>query len=156
MEQWRPVVGLEGSYEVSNLGRIRHATTGHIRKPYGRPKEGYQQVSYRASGASRSFYVHRAVLEAFRPRPDARGLECHHRDFDPTNNRLENLEWVTKAQNLQYTWQAGRQENGKRLRAQRMRARHQVRRGSFETTPPGGRARDREGAATHYSTARRP
>jgi hypothetical protein len=70
-EEWRPVVGFEGSYEVSDQGRIRSiARTDNLGRPVRarvmRPRVGrYAAYDLRKDGRYRSVYAHRAVLEAF-------------------------------------------------------------------------------------------
>ena len=124
MEDWRAIPGLEDRYEVSSRGRVRHAATGRVRKPYTRPGSGYGLVSIRGADAVRSLYVHRAVLMAFDPRADYHDLEVNHKDFDTRNNAITNLEWVTKAENLRYTWRAGRQAQANVARSHHMAERH--------------------------------
>lgn len=114
-EEWRPVVGYEGLYEVSSLGRIRsldrevHYPDG--RSPYIRPgrvlspmqtgdTRNRSQVALRKDGAGKCFLLHRLVWEAFNgPIPD--GLVVRHLNDDPNNNRLENLAVGTYADNAQ-------------------------------------------------------
>ena len=155
MEQWRPVVGLEGRYDVANRGRVRNAATGHIRKPYKRPGLAYQLVSYRDGPTSRSFYVHRAVLEAFMPRSDSANLECHHRNFNPADNRLANLRWSTKAENLRFTWRAGageRQADPNRTPARVVPGQGRDRRSGAASAEP----LDRSAAAEGFGRRRPP
>lgn len=107
-EEWRPVVGYEGLYEVSDFGRVRSlerpqlgGRPGRILKPT-RTLAGNARVAVtlcnRGKRSSRS--VHRLVLEAFvGTRPD--GMECCHFDDDPTNNNLANLRWDTRCANRQ-------------------------------------------------------
>lgn len=98
-EEWRPVVGWERFYRVSNLGRIYslhqtgRLTTGmHIRG-------GYRVVKLRDGDRRAHAQVHCMVLEAFRgPRPTPNHDGCHG-DGNPTNCRLDNLRWDTKAGN---------------------------------------------------------
>lgn len=102
VEYWRPVYGYTGRYEVSNLGRVRNARTGHVLRPRGnltaRQRElGYSTVSYLQvclcrAGRKRNHYVHALVLRAFvGPRPRSR--DVNHLDSDSSNNRLDNLEY---------------------------------------------------------------
>lgn len=110
-EVWKPIVGFEGEYEVSNLGRVRtvehvvvrrngipQSIPARIRKTYAHPKTGHLAVRLRSRDRVFRSGVHQLVLEAFvGPRPE--GHEgCHH-DGDPTNNRLDNLHWGTKSEN---------------------------------------------------------
>ena len=109
IEEWRPVVGYEGLYEVSSLGRVR-SLDRWVRANSGRRRTGVRYFTPSPSGKSRKYkkvllrnpdkqhLVHRLVLEAFvGPRPD--NCEARHLDGDPSNNRLDNLAWGTKAEN---------------------------------------------------------
>lgn len=109
-EQWRPIVGYEGLYEVSDHGRVRSVDRfapypggkprrrpGRIRSQYlhhtGRP-----EIRLYRDGSERIYRVHTLVLEAFIGlRPD--GLICCHNDGDATNNHLSNLRWDTPRSN---------------------------------------------------------
>jgi hypothetical protein len=113
-EEWRPVVGLEGAYEVSNFGRvrsldriIRHGRGKALRQirgrmlRQGRMKSGHFVVAVvgRKTKRNETSLVHHLVLEAFKgPRPQ--GQECLHGDGDPTNNHIDNLRWGTRQENV--------------------------------------------------------
>lgn len=110
-EQWRPVVGYEGDYEVSNKGRVRSLdrtvvhNSGRTQRRKGRLLAtilvlGYPRVNLTtpARGA-RAARIHVLVLEAFVGlRPD--GMHGCHNDGDPTNNALSNLRWGTRSENM--------------------------------------------------------
>lgn len=105
-EEWRPVVGYEGWFEVSNLGRVKRAApgrgtwVGRILKCQ-RHHTGYIHVVLSRNSRERSHFVHVLVLEAFVcPRP--RSQETNHKDGDKQNNRIGNLEWVTTSQNARH------------------------------------------------------
>lgn len=111
-EEWRPVVGFEGLYEVSDHGRVR--SLGRVitdkrgwnyrRRPRllspGRLKSGHLCVRlYAIDGTARTYRVHELVLVSFVcPRPD--GLEACHYDGDPANNHRSNLRWDTRSANI--------------------------------------------------------
>lgn len=103
-EKWVSI--LDGLYEVSDLGRIRRAMPG--RKTWvGRELKahlipnGYMQILPTINGKNRNMYVHRLVAEAFiGPCPD--GHEVNHIDTNKTNNRADNLEYVTRKGNVQH------------------------------------------------------
>lgn len=103
-ERWLPVLGFEGRYEVSDLGRIRTLRTrypslGKIMRSR-LSKKGYPYIILRLIDrpGSKTIYVHRIVLEAFvGPRPS--GLTCNHISGIKADCRLVNLEWVTLSAN---------------------------------------------------------
>lgn len=111
-EEWRPVVGHEGYYAVSNLGRVKSVARqipgsrgdGYRTMPemVMRPQAtaaGYRTVRLSTLGRKCTHYVHALVLTAFRgPCPD--GRVCCHNDGDPANNCLDNLRWGTQADNI--------------------------------------------------------
>ena len=107
-EQWLPVAvtGYEKVYRVSNLGRVKHQATGRILKAGGKVR--YLAVYLKRfpddKGLRRE--IHRLVAQAFLgDHPD---LVVHHKNHDRHDNRVENLEWVTQAQNLAYSRAEGR------------------------------------------------
>lgn len=113
-EIWKPVVGYEGLYEVSDQGRVRSLprvveNKGRWKRcksrVHGRMLDPTQDDSGRLSvmlsrdGKARRYKVHRIVLNTFvGPRPP--GMECRHfPDRDQKNNRLTNLSWGTHIEN---------------------------------------------------------
>ena len=105
-EEWRPVVGYEGSYEVSDMGRVRSLdrTTDRGRKWKGRMmspsalQNCYLVVTLWRDGSQRTPLVHRLVLEAFAgPQPELH--ESLHRNGGRQDNRAANLRWGTHAEN---------------------------------------------------------
>lgn len=113
IEEWRKIVGYEGLYEVSSLGRVRSLDRyvktcyeayklqkGKILNP-GKNTNGYLQVVLHCNGKYKKCLVHRLVSQAFLPNPDNLP-EVNHKDEDKTNNRVENLEWCTAKYNLSY------------------------------------------------------
>lgn len=97
---WLPVVGYEGLYQVSSDGHVRSVKTGHRRELSTKHNRftGYDAVDLRRDGECKTVSVHRLVATAFIPNPDDLP-EVNHIDEDKTNNRVENLEWVTSSQN---------------------------------------------------------
>ena len=61
---------------------------------------GYWRISLTVSGGSKSFFVHRLMLQAFL-RPGT-GNHCNHIDGDKNNNSIDNLEWTTPAENIRH------------------------------------------------------
>lgn len=103
-ETWRPVVGYEGLYEVSDIGRVASLPKWHFRDrrilKSWHDEDGYPSVNLCASGSRRRYAMHVLVAEAFvGPRPD--GLMVRHLDGKPTNNQPANLQWGTAKENVQ-------------------------------------------------------
>jgi NUMOD4 motif/HNH endonuclease len=108
-ERWKPVVGLEGRYDVSDKGRVR--SLGFITPNGGFAKGRILKQIVRRSAevciGGRSRKVHQLVLEAFRgPRPP--GLVSLHRDDRVGNNRLSNLRYGTPLENARDALRNGR------------------------------------------------
>ena len=112
-EIWRPIVGYEGLYEVSNTGQVKsfdryvkysngriHLHKGKVLSPI-KDRDGYLQVNLCYSGRINSIKVHRLVAQAFIPNPDNLP-QVNHRDEDKSNNRVDNLEWCTAKYNNNY------------------------------------------------------
>lgn len=113
-EEWRPVVGFEGLYEVSNLGRVKSlkreftdSMGRHIIRPFKilkiliQSQTGYPYLTLHKNKKQYHPNIHRLVAEAFLPNPD--NLPCvNHKDEDRTNSILSNLEWCTYGYNNTY------------------------------------------------------
>jgi hypothetical protein len=100
LQSWRPVVGFEDSYEVSDLGNLRSALTGKSLHPYTTDR-GYLRVDLQAHGEKRKAFVHDLVLEAFVGPCPAGQQGRHVLDPTPSNCALENLAWGTPKQNYE-------------------------------------------------------
>lgn len=103
---WKPVVGYEGLYEVSNTGLIKSLNMYRNKEPHlmslTRRTDGYLKVGLSRNNTTKQFAVHRLVAEAFIPNPD--NLEMvNHKDEDITNNNVNNLEWCTRSYNQLYS-----------------------------------------------------
>lgn len=112
-ECWKPVVGYEGRYEVSNRGRVRSVDRTTVRKNgmvahhKGRilktalNGDGYWRGAFSQNGRMRSYKVHVLVCEAFHgPKPE--WAHCaRHLNGISTDNRPENLAWGTRSENMQ-------------------------------------------------------
>lgn len=109
-EIWRPVVGYEEYYEVSNTGRVRtiprtvytnnggYINIGQVIKAPMLHYKGYLQVRLKVNNRPKTFFVHRLVAEAFIPNPN-RYKYVNHIDEDKTNNLVGNLEWCSALYN---------------------------------------------------------
>lgn len=95
-EIWKEIDILDG-YEVSNLGRVRNAKTGVVRKQRITMFGGYFTVVIQGN----SYFVHRLVAKAFVDNP-LNLPYVNHKDESRTNNIADNLEWCTQGYNVQY------------------------------------------------------
>ena len=112
-EEWRDIQGYEGFYQVSSFGNVRSLDRTIIRsnlKPQfikGRTlnqlnyKNGYVKVELSHGGFCKRYFIHRLVAQAFIPNPDNLP-EVNHKDENPSNNCVDNLEWCTHLYNSNY------------------------------------------------------
>jgi hypothetical protein len=108
-EVWLPIPGYEGRYYVSNFGRIRSDVSrlmpGRILKMCV-SNTGYFYVRLWKNGREKVHFTHALVAAAFLgPRPV--GLLVNHKDGSKLNNRPENLEYVTRSENIQHAFDTG-------------------------------------------------
>lgn len=121
IEEWRPIKDFEGMYEVSNTGKVRGLDrvlrNGHIwigkELAHSIKYDGYHKVTLMKDNKSYYYSVHRLVAEAFIPNP--LGLpQVNHKDEDPANNNVDNLEWCDNDYNQNYGTRAERIANAQR------------------------------------------
>jgi hypothetical protein len=122
-EIWKPVVGYEGLYEVSDLGRVRSLWRsngcGRVRRsePFvlreGKSSNGYVAVTLCKDGAERRISIHRLVLTAF-VGPCPSGMEAAHSDGVRANCGLTNLSWKSHRDNIADKVAHGTQQVGER------------------------------------------
>jgi hypothetical protein len=106
VENWLPVVGYEGQYEVSNLGRVKSLKRGNPKLLSPFPLHaGHLCVSlYDGNHSPPTFkraFVHRLVLEAFVGQRPSDEFMCRHLNGNPADNKVENLAWGTALENGQ-------------------------------------------------------
>ena len=106
-EIWKDIAGYEGWYQVSNMGRVRsldritsknRLIKGEIRK-LSVTQHGYLNVSLNKNGVSKTYSVHKLVATAFLENPENKPC-IDHIDTCKTNNKVENLRWVTHRENI--------------------------------------------------------
>lgn len=123
MEQWKPIKGYEGYYEVSDKGNVRSVDrlvthkNGTICKYKGCvlkqdiTKKGYKKVYLTKDGKKKNYLVHRLVLETFNPVENMDALQVNHKDGNKQNNCLSNLEWCDNYSNYSHALKKGLRPN---------------------------------------------
>jgi len=101
-EEWKDIPGFEGFYQVSNFGRLKsfkEIKTGRVLSNKNKNGGYFSVVLSITRGAVRYTRMHRLVAEAFIQNPN--GLpEVNHKDCNRQNDHIDNLEWVSKKQNI--------------------------------------------------------
>ena len=107
MEEWRNIIGYEGLYQVSNLGRVKSLGNGSGNNSKekilkgSKNKFGYLKVNLYKDGKQKTHKVHRLVASAFIPNPNNLP-EVNHKDEDKTNNIVTNIEYCDRTYNNNY------------------------------------------------------
>lgn len=97
-EEWRAVVGYEGLYEISNLGRVKRCENQRLLKHLPH-HQGYYLISLYRNGVGEFKLLHRIIAEAFIPNPENKPC-IDHINTIKSDNRIENLRWVTQKDNM--------------------------------------------------------
>lgn len=122
-EIWKDMIGYEGQYQVSSMGRVRSIVDNHgqanihIKKTYIRSNScQYEYVCLSVKDVAHTEAVHRAVAKAFIPNPEKKPM-VNHRDGNKLKNTACNLEWVTCSENHIHAHANGlRPEHGDKLK----------------------------------------
>lgn len=115
-EIWKDILGFEGLYQVSNLGRVKS-----LKRPYGLKEKilkqqlvcGYYQVHLHKNSIEKKCLVHRLVWIAFNG-PIPEGLQVNHINEIKTDNSLSNLNLMTRKENM--TWGTAIERRAKKLK----------------------------------------
>lgn len=114
-EAWKNIEGSE-IHQISNLGRVRslnYSNTGKVVVLKTKLKKRYAEIGLNSKGKRKSHLVHRLVAKAFIPNPN--NYPCvNHKDENPFNNNVNNLEWCTVAYNNSYGSRLERMSNTKK------------------------------------------
>ena len=112
-EIWKPIIETDGKYEISNFGNIRGVDRyarvcgngyrfikGRTVKP-NKCTNGYLMFNASMGNTTKHFLIHRLVAQYFIPNPNGYP-EVNHKDENPQNNHVNNLEWCTPKYNCNY------------------------------------------------------
>ena len=133
MEEWLPVVGHEGYYSVSTLGRVRRdaptkyrggiSYPGRVLRTYQTQYNGnkYRIVSLCTGKGWRIGKVHRMVAIAFLGPPQL-GMCVNHKNGDKGDNRVQNLEWITLVENCRHAVAIGSTLHGEKNKMAKLSA----------------------------------
>lgn len=104
MRVWKKF--LDYDYEASNFGEVRRIATGRILAQCD-DGHGYRKVTLWHNGVQEAVKVHRIVAIAFLGLPEESGMTVNHKNSVRDCNLLENLEWVSHADNMKHAWAVG-------------------------------------------------
>lgn len=102
-EIWKDIPSYEGNYQVSNIGRVYSKITNKILKQ-SKTTTGYKKVELYRNKQKKSVRVHRLVMYAFF------GVKkdiINHKDGNPLNNNLNNLEYCNQSHNMKHAYKLG-------------------------------------------------
>ena len=99
-EKWKKVPYYEGRYEASTYGRVRNSITEECITPYRiNPDDDHLTVNLMMNGKQNAIGLHRVIATTFVPNYGMKNV-VHHKDFNPLNNRPDNLMWVSNSYNI--------------------------------------------------------
>lgn len=123
MELWKDIKGYEGLYQISSLGRVK--SLSRITKDGKHIKEKIRKIAFHSATGykfiglykykTENKLIHRLVAEAFIPNP-LKLSDVNHLNGVKTDNRVENLEWVSRSRNLKHAIEIGLVESQCKVR----------------------------------------
>lgn len=118
-EIWKDIKGYEGSYQVSNLGNVKSLSRRWVKNEklltQSLTKDGYCKVRLLSKSKDKTARVHRLVAEAFLSNSNNEPT-VNHKDGNKLNNRVDNLEWLDRHEQLKHAYKLGLKEKVKARR----------------------------------------
>lgn len=106
---WKDIKGYEGIYQINEFGIVKSFAQykqGKIKKQQI-DKHGYATILLYKNGLYKKYFIHRLVLSTFSPCENMNELHVNHKDANPLNNNIQNLEWTTQQENNTYIEKIG-------------------------------------------------
>ena len=103
-EIWKDIKGYEGLYQISNFGNVKRIQSNKYIKPHN--EKGYIRVALCKNNKVKHLYLHRLIATAFIPNPENKS-DVNHKDGNKMNNKINNLEWTTRKENMNHAKDTG-------------------------------------------------
>ena len=114
-EEWKPIIAipnLQDWYYVSNYGRVYSRFTGLLIKSNISGTGYFGVILSTKNGNPIRMLVHRLVMITFKPIPNSHDFQVNHIDGNKANNNINNLEWVTRQENILHAYRTGLKKPG--------------------------------------------
>lgn len=115
-EIWKDIPGYEGLYFASTHGRIKNKKKV---MSSNKNNSGYQMMHLSLFGKSRAYTVHRLIAITFIPNPGCKP-QIDHIDCDKSNNKVDNLRWVSQGENMRHAAATGMLDGAAKKAKKRM------------------------------------
>ena len=102
----KPIPGHPGFYAIDNgeiIGKRGKPLKGHI------DRCGYHEVLFSENGCTKNYLAHRLILSTFAPIENMEQYDVNHKNGNKLDNRLDNLEWSTRSENVKHSYRHGLQ-----------------------------------------------
>ena len=110
-ETWMPISGFANRYMISNLGNVislnyKQTNNTKLLTPTLCKRTGYKRVKLTQFCKSTTISIHRLIALHFIPNPENK-CDVNHKNGVKTDNRIENLEWTTRKENIHHAIRIG-------------------------------------------------